>query len=76
MEAHRTKAIVEKDGSVTVRRVPFPEGEQVEVIVRSRERTVAKSNGKYFLRGSVHRYEQPFDPASDASDWGAIGGDE
>lgn len=73
MEAHRTKAIVEKDGSITVRGVPFPEGEQVEVIVRSREGPAAKSNGKYPLRGSVHRYDQPFDPASNASDWGAIG---
>ena len=73
MEAHHTKAIVEKDGSITVRGVPFPEGEQVEVIVRSHDRAVAKSNGKYPLRGSVHRYDQPFDPAPDASDWEAIG---
>ncbi len=33
MEAHRTEATVGGDGSVTVRGLPFPEGEAVEVIV-------------------------------------------
>jgi len=73
MKAHHTKAFVEKDGSITVRNVPFPEGEQVEVFVQSHEKAVTKTNGKYPLRGSVHRYEQPFDPSANSSDWGAIG---
>lgn len=33
MEAHRTEATVGGDGSVTVRDLPFPAGEAVEVIV-------------------------------------------
>ena len=33
MQAHRTEATVGGDGSVTVRDLPFPEGEAVEVIV-------------------------------------------
>lgn len=33
MEAHRTEATVGGDGSVTVRGLPFPAGEPVEVIV-------------------------------------------
>ena len=73
MEAHRTEAVVEKGGSVTVRDVPFPEGEQVEVIVRSRERAHEQTDGGSPLRGSVRRYEQAFDPASDADNWDALG---
>lgn len=76
MEAHRAEAIVEKGGSVTVRGVPFREGEEVEVIVLPRERVVPKSNGQYPLRGSVRRFDQPLDPASDASHWDALGDDE
>ena len=33
MEAHRSEATVGGDGSVTVHGLPFPEGENVEVIV-------------------------------------------
>lgn len=35
MEAHRTEATVGGDGSVTIRGLPFQEGESVEVIVLS-----------------------------------------
>jgi hypothetical protein len=73
MEAHRTESIVEKDGSVTVRGVPFREGERVEVIILPHEHEPSKSNLQYPLRGSVRRFDQPFDPAADASDWGALG---
>ena len=35
MEAHRTEATVGGDGSITVRGLPFREGDTVEVIVLS-----------------------------------------
>ena len=45
MEAHRTEATVGGDGSVTVRGLPFPEGEAVEVIVLPSARTEGAAPG-------------------------------
>ena len=73
MEAHRTEAIVQKDGSVTVRGVPFHEGERVDVIVLPREQPVVRED-RYPLRGSVVRFDQPLDPAAEPGEWEAEGG--
>lgn len=73
MEAHRTEAVVQKDGSVTVRGVPFHEGERVDVIVLPREHRDAREE-RYPLRGSVLRFDQPLDPVAEEGDWEAEGG--
>lgn len=67
MEAHRAAAIVSEDGSVTIRGVPFAEGEEVEVIVLPRERPAEAPPS---LRGSVREYDAPFDAAE--GDWEAL----
>lgn len=73
MEAHRTKAVVGKNGSVVVRGIPFREGEPVEIIVLSRERSDVRQKDRYPLRGSVSRYEQPFESAAEDGSWDALG---
>ena len=67
MQAHRASTTVSGDGSVTVRGLPFPEGEEVEVIVLPREPS-RSAPSRVPLGGSVRRYERPFEPAADADD--------
>ena len=74
MQAHRSEATVSGDGSVVVHGVPFPEGEAVEVIVLLRASGSAGGHGDssqdpFPLRGTVRRYDLPFDPAAPADDW-------
>ena len=68
MTPYRADATVSSDGSVTLRDVPFPEGEEVEVIVVPRPRPDAAPTS---LRGSVRQYERPFEAAADADEWEA-----
>lgn len=68
MRAHRAQSTVSEDGSVTVRGVPFSEGDEVEVIVLPRPRPTDRAPGLRPLRGSVNRYDDPFEPASDVTD--------
>ena len=72
MEAHRTQAVVGKDGSVVVRGVPFREGESVEIIVLSSERSEVLHNDRRPLRGSVRRYDRPFESAAEDDNWDAL----
>ena len=71
MQAHRVDTTVSGDGSVTVRDLPFSEGEEVEVIVLSRQHHPESDADRMPLRGSVRRYERPFEPAADADEWDA-----
>lgn len=65
MQAHRAQATVGADGRVVVDRVPFRAGERVEVIVLP---AAHESSGVSELRGSVEKYERPFDPVDDEWD--------
>ncbi len=71
MQAYRVAATVAGDGSVTLHDLPFAEGEAVEVIVLPRTVPAEAPPPQGPLRGSVVRYERPFDPAADAGDWDA-----
>ena len=73
MQAHRADTTVSGDGSVTVRGLPFPEGEEVEVIVLPRPRRGTETVDPVSLRGSVRRYDEPLGPAASADDWEAAG---
>ena len=68
MHAHRIETIVQEDGSLIVKDVPFQSGETVEVIILS-QRSTAMPNA-YPLRGTKVEYHDPFKPVSD-SDWEA-----
>lgn len=74
MEAVKAHAVVAPDGSVTVTGLPFGEGQSVEVIVLDSARTNADEKPSPFgaMRGSVLRYDDPFEPAADPSDWEAL----
>ena len=64
MQAHRSSTTVSGDGSVTVHGLPFPKGEEVEVIVVPRQHQAERDSDQTPLRGSVRQYERPFEPAA------------
>lgn len=68
MPDHRTEATVSGDGSLTIPAVPFAAGERVEVVVRARAESPPAAEA---LRGSVRRYDDPFEPAAADDDWEA-----
>jgi hypothetical protein len=64
METFRIQTTVAKDGSVTIKRLPFRAGDPVEVIVRS-ERRASKQRVLYPLRGTPIRYADPYDSVAE-----------
>ena len=66
MQAHRVKTTVQPNGKVVLDNLPFDEGETVEIIILEAKST---TNGEEKpLRGTVLKYEQPFEPVS-VEDW-------
>jgi hypothetical protein len=57
----RIETIVQKDGSLTVKDLPFQTGEVVEVIILPQRSTGALSKA-YPLHGTKVEYHDPFKP--------------
>lgn len=70
MQTYHIQTTIRKDGTVTIKRLPFRVGEKVEVIIRGRELTGAAGE-RYPLRGQPFRYDDPFKGVAD-SDWAAL----
>ncbi len=70
MQAYRIETTVEPNGRVTLEALPFPVGEQVEVIVLPATNRSTADN-PYPLRGLPYRYERPTDPVAE-EDWEAL----
>lgn len=71
MEAYRIESVVLPNGLISIENVPFEEGESVEVIILESR----KSDGDkvhHSLKGSVLRYDSPFEPACSPEDWEAL----
>lgn len=71
MQAHKTEAVVQPDGKLLLEKLPFKEGDLVEVIVLERQVKQDAVN-PYPLRGSVYRYDDPFEPVVPEEDWEAL----
>jgi len=67
MQAHRTKAIVAENGSLTVDKLPFPAGKSVEVVVFPADDESVRGK-RYPLRETPVRFENPTAPVAE-SDW-------
>lgn len=67
MQAHRVKATVDQDGTLTLRDLPFHAGETVEVIILAQPSPPAR---RYPLRGTPVRYDRPTEPVAE-EDWEA-----
>jgi len=71
MHAHRTKAVVAEDGSLTIEKLPFPAGEPVEVVVFPAGSRSSQGE-RYPLRGTPIRFDDPTTPVAE-SDWEVLG---
>ena len=74
MEAVRVEATVQSNGRVILDDLPFEEGKQVEIIILESNgiETKQKLNP---LKGSVLRYDDPFEPAAPVEELLQVGGD-
>lgn len=70
MQAHKVRSHIGEDGSLTVENLPFPAGEEVEVIVIADARP-SRDHTRYPLRGTVVDYIDPTAPVAE-DDWEAL----
>jgi hypothetical protein len=67
MQAHRAKAIVSENGSLTIEKLPFPAGKPVEVVVFPARNQLSVED-RYPLRGTPIQFDDPTEPVGE-SDW-------
>jgi hypothetical protein len=61
MEAYKTEATIDKNGTLRLGELPFAEGERVQVILLPSRATPADKDA-YPLRGTPYRYDDPTEP--------------
>lgn len=62
MQSYKTKSKVKNNHKVLLNDVPFDDGQEVEIIMslkNGKENKLMKEN----LKGSVLKYDEPFEPA-------------
>ena len=67
MNDYRVETKIKRDGSLTIKGLPFRAGDCVEVIVRG-QKEGAGNGERYPLRGKPIRYNEPFGGVADG-DW-------
>jgi len=65
MSVHVSETTVDSQGRVVLDHLPFAPGEKVDIVIRSHNMS---SPGRDDLRGSVLRYDNPFDSVA-LEDW-------
>ncbi|HEV7572197.1 MAG TPA: hypothetical protein VGQ21_11925 [Thermoanaerobaculia bacterium] len=68
MKTFKLKVLVMKNGKIVIDDLPVVEGDQVEVSVQVLDRVPVT----YPLHGAPFRYDDPFGPAVDPSEWDAL----
>jgi hypothetical protein len=68
MQAHRIEKIVQPNGTLILENLPFEEGKKVEIIILETQ-VEPKVENQYPLRGTIYKYEDPFEPAAPLEDW-------
>lgn len=71
MQAHRIEKIIQPDGILVLDNLPFEAGEKVEIIVLEISKKKQTENAN-LLRGSLLKYDDPFEPAAPLEDWEAL----
>lgn len=71
MNAHRIETSLTENGKLSLQNLPFKKGDEVEIIIldRSLSKTTSDSHS---LRGTIVRYDEPFEPATSVEDWEAL----
>lgn len=70
MRVYSVEKVISENGTMQLDALPFPPGELVDVIVLARKKSVDGPR-VHTLKGSVLKYEQPFEPVAD-NDWDAL----
>lgn len=71
MNAHRIETALTENGKLSLQNLPFKKGDEVEIIIL--DRSSPKNNAdSYPLRGTVIRYDNPFEPATSVEDWDVL----
>jgi hypothetical protein len=68
MKEHKVKVLVLDDGRIVIDGLPVTEGQQVEVTIRIEDPVLPV----FPLHGLPFRYDDPFEPAVDESEWDAL----
>jgi hypothetical protein len=68
MKTHKVTVVVLKDGKINLDDLPVHEGDEVEVVINILDRIPVT----YPLHGAPFRYDDPFVPAVDPSEWDAL----
>ncbi len=68
METLRVEKVIQSNGTIVLENLPFDEGEKVEIIILKSN----AENARYPLRGTVYKYENPFESVVPAEDWEAL----
>ncbi|MBV8545389.1 MAG: hypothetical protein JO093_07665 [Acidobacteria bacterium] len=68
MKTHKRKVLVMKDGKIAIDDLPVVEGDEVEVSIQILDPVPVT----YPLHGAPFRYDDPFGPAVDPSEWDAL----
>jgi ABC-type molybdate transport system ATPase subunit len=76
VRAHRATAVVTEGQSISVSGLPIAAGERVEVIILAGVGLAPDAptgdDVRRRLRGSVLKYDHPFDPAVPPEEWDAV----
>ncbi len=69
MGTFKTKAKVKNNYKVQVKDVPFDDGQEVEIIISIKNENDDCEKIQTSLKGSVLKYDNPFDSAISYNDW-------
>ncbi|MBV6478249.1 MAG: hypothetical protein HGGPFJEG_00999 [Ignavibacteria bacterium] len=69
MDTYKTKAKVKSNHNIIVENVPFNVGQEVEIVISKKNGNEDFSKLKEELKGSVVKYEGPFEAAISSEDW-------
>ncbi|NER83776.1 MAG: hypothetical protein F6K42_30380 [Leptolyngbya sp. SIO1D8] len=73
MNAYKLEAQLTEDGALLLKGLPFQAGDSVEIIILEQPPTpqakLAAAPSEHPLRGTVIRYDNPFEPAVADDEW-------
>ncbi len=73
MNAYKIEALLDEDGTLVLKDLPFRAGDVVEVIFLERaiqtKQEKPPTSSDYPLKGTVGQYNEPFEPAISPEDW-------
>ena len=69
MESYKLETMMTSNGQLTLKDLPFKDGESIEIIILALHRAESSKN-PYPLRDSVLKYDAPMEPVVD-QDWEA-----